>query len=135
MNTTGFVFLLIAITVCFVILHYSEAELERERQIQIYRIRQIKPEMLHESIRSAPEVRVTILRRSGYEYDDYYSQFSNVSAALNYAANRFARARLDGFKVVKNTSKEFEIAAAYESPGGRRTGKYMGGCVIEPVRE
>lgn len=135
MSVVGFVFLLIAIIACFVILHHSEADQEKERQKPIYSIRQINPGMIHESIRSAPEVRVTILRRSGYEYDDFYSQFPSLSAALDYAASRFARARLDGFKIVKNTSQQFEIAAAYESPGGRRTGKYMGGCLIEPVKE
>lgn len=126
--------LLLGAIVFVIALQFSiNAEQERIRQMPVYSIGDIRPDMVDENIRSAPKIVVTILRRSGYEYDNCSWEFANVGAALNYAASRFAKARLDGFHIVKNTPKEFRIEAAYDSPGARRTGKYMGGCLIEPV--
>nr|WP_137676674.1 hypothetical protein [Parerythrobacter lutipelagi] len=92
----------------------------------IYNIRQITPDMVDERIRTADKISVTILRRSGYEYDDCSREFSNVSSALNFAAGRFAKAGLDRFRIVENSRKRFRIAAAYDSPGARRTGEIHG---------
>jgi hypothetical protein len=75
---------------------------------------------------------VTIKRRSGYVHEAW-TIFGNARSAIDSAVSKLQQARIYDVHVRSDTKEKLDVIAFYESTGSRRTGKYVGGFVIEPA--
>lgn len=73
---------------------------------------------------------VNIIRRSGYVHSSWAMQGSAFSA-IAFANSKLRQAKIYDVSIKVNAVDRLEVIAFYESQGARRTGKYVGGFVIE----
>jgi hypothetical protein len=72
---------------------------------------------------------VTIERRSGYVHDAWKFTGS-ANGALQTALQKLRQARVEEVAITCNDERRFRVKAYFDSPGLRRTGKYVGGFVV-----
>ena len=75
---------------------------------------------------------VTITRRSGYVHDEWET-YGTAKNAIDSAVAKLHQARIYEVAIRVNKPNKLDVAAFYESTGRRRTGKYIGGFVIQAL--
>jgi hypothetical protein len=126
----GSVFLLIV--VFFVAIFLGVVQLQSEEELK-----NLKPTSTSElpslaQLSGTAKWTVTIMRRSGYVYDEWEITGS-AKNAIQLGISKLHQARIYDVHVRENSLKKLDVIAFYESQGSRRTGKYIGGFIIQSV--